>query len=322
MTRFALLGAALAAALFGGAALAQDYPVKNITVIVPFPPGGINDAAIRILQPELEKRLGKTIIVDNRAGAGGAIGTQAVVRSTPDGYTLLAVASSHAVAPAVNPNLQYDTVHDLAPIVMIARDPMLFVVNGKVKANNLREFVELAKAKPGAMNYSSPGFGSQTQFIVELFKSKAGVQIQHVPFRGGAPALQALIQGDVDFTVLSGQVTLPHIEAGTIRAIAVGGAERDARLPNVQSVVEAGFPDVEAIQWIGLLAPAKTPEPVVARLNAVVNEALKEKTVRDKLASQGMTALGGKPEALGKAIENEVPLWKNIAQTTGMKLSD
>ena len=314
-----VLSTALVAA---GAAHAQDFPVKNITVIVPFPPGGINDAAVRILQPELEKRLGKSIIIDNRAGAGGAIGTQAVVRAAPDGYTLLAVASSHAVAPAVNPNLSYDTVKDLAPIVMIARDPMLFLVNGKVPAKDLREFVALAKSKPGVLNYSSPGFGSQTQFITELFKSKAGVQIQHVPFRGGAPALQAVIAGEVEFSVLSGQVSLPHIESGSIRAIALGGAVRDPRVPNAPTVAEEGFKDVEAILWIGLLAPAKTPEPIIARLNSVVNEALADKNVRDKLAIQGMTGLGGKPEVLGTAIETEVKLWKEIARSTSMKLAD
>lgn len=316
-------GIILSAAMAGASAgHAQDFPVKNITVIVPFPPGGINDAAVRILQPELEKRLGKSIIIDNRAGAGGAIGTQAVVRAAPDGYTLLAVASSHAVAPAVNPNLSYDTVKDLAPIVMIARDPMLFLVNGKVPAKNLREFVALAKSQPGVLNYSSPGFGSQTQFITELFKSKAGVQIQHVPFRGGAPALQAVIAGEVDFSVLSGQVSLPHIEAGSIRAIALGGAARDPRVPNAPTVAEEGFKDVEAIQWIGLLAPAKTPDAIIARLNIAVNEALADKNVRDKLAIQGMTGLGGKPEILGVAIESEVKLWKEIARTTGMKLAD
>ena len=316
-------GAVICAVMAGaGAGHAQDFPVKNITVIVPFPPGGINDAAIRILQPDLERRLGKSIIIDNRSGAGGAIGTQAVVRAAPDGYTLLAVASSHAVAPAVNPNLSYDTVKDLAPVVMIARDPMLFLVNSKVPAKDLREFVALAKSKPGVLNYSSPGFGTQTQFITELFKSKAGVQIQHVPFRGGAPALQAVIAGEVDFSVLSGQVSLPHIESGSIRAIALGGAARDPRVPNAPTVAEEGFKDVEAIQWIGLLVPAKTPEAIIARLNSVVNEALADKNIRDKLAIQGMTGLGGKPEILGTAIESEVKLWKEIARTTSMKLAD
>jgi tripartite-type tricarboxylate transporter receptor subunit TctC len=316
-------GAVFCAVMAGaGAGHAQDFPVKNITVIVPFPPGGINDAAIRILQPDLERRLGKSIIIDNRSGAGGAIGTQAVVRAAPDGYTLLAVASSHAVAPAVNPNLSYDTVKDLAPVVMIARDPMLFLVNSKVPAKDLREFVALAKSKPGVLNYSSPGFGTQTQFITELFKSKAGVQIQHVPFRGGAPALQAVIAGEVDFSVLSGQVSLPHIESGSIRAIALGGAARDPRVPNAPTVAEEGFKDVEAIQWIGLLVPAKTPETIIARLNSVVNEALADKNIRDKLAIQGMTGLGGKPEILGTAIESEVKLWKEIARTTSMKLAE
>lgn len=322
MNRFGFWGALVAGLAFAGAAAAQDYPSKNITVIVPFPPGGINDAGIRVLQPEIEKRLGRNLIIDNRAGAGGAVGTQAVARSAPDGHTLLAVASSHAVLPAVNPNLTYDAVKDFAPIIMLARDPMLFVVNAKVPAKTLGEFVALAKQRDGALNYSSPGFGSQTQFITELFKSKAGVRIQHVPFRGGAPALQAVIQGDVEFSVLSGQVSLPHIEAGTIRAIALGGAQRDARVPNVPTVVEAGYPSVEAIQWVGLFAPAKTPDAIVNRLNAVVNEALADPGVREKIAQQGMTALGGKPEVLAKAVETEVALWKDIARATQMKLSE
>ncbi len=321
----ATLSAALAAAaLAGSAAQAQtpDFPTRTITLIVPFPPGGFVDASARLLQPELEKRLGRSIVIDNRVGAGGAVGTQAVVRAEPDGHTLLAVASSHAVAPAVNPNLSYDTVKDLAPVVMIARDPMLFVVNDKLPAKSLKELAELARTKAGGLNYSSPGFGSQTQFIAELFNLRAGVKITHVPFRGGAPALQAVVQGDVEFTILSGQVTLPQIENGAIRALALGGSERDPRTPSTPTVAEAGFPDVVAIQWVGLFAPARTPQAVVARINAAVNDALREKGVRDRLATQGMTALGGAPDVLGQAVETEVPLWKDIAQKAKMKLAD
>jgi tripartite-type tricarboxylate transporter receptor subunit TctC len=302
--------------------MAQDYPTKQVQIIVPFPPGGIVDAAARLLQPELEKRLGKSIVIDNRSGAGGAVGTQAVARADADGHTLMVVASSHAVAPAVNPNLSYDTVKDFAPIAMIARDPMLFVVNSKVAAKTLPELVALAKSKPGGLNYSSPGFGSQTQFIAELFNLKAGIKITHVPFRGGSPALQALVQGDVDFSVLSGQVTLPQIEAGAIRAVALGGGQRDPRTPNTQTVVEAGYPDVEAIQWVGIFAPAKTPAPILKKLNAMVNEVLGEKEIKDKLALQGMTAFVGPADVLGTAVEREVQLWKDLAKTANMKLAD
>lgn len=306
----------------GSAAMAQDYPTKQVQIIVPFPPGGIVDAAARLLQPELEKRLGKSIVIDNRSGAGGAVGTQAVARADADGHTLMVVASSHAVAPAVNPNLSYDTVKDFAPIAMIARDPMLFVVNSKVAAKTLPELVALAKSKPRGLNYSSPGFGSQTQFIAELFNLKAGIKITHVPFRGGSPALQALVQGDVDFSVLSGQVTLPQIEAGAIRAVALGGGQRDPRTPNTQTVVEAGYPDVEAIQWVGIFAPAKTPAPILKKLNAMVNEVLGEKEIKDKLALQGMTAFVGPADVLGTAVEREVQLWKDLAKTANMKLAD
>jgi tripartite-type tricarboxylate transporter receptor subunit TctC len=321
-TRACALAAMAAGLAFAGAAQAQDFPSKSITIIVPFPPGGFVDASARLLQPELEKRLGRSVVIDNRSGAGGAVGTQAVVRAEADGHTLLAVASSHAVAPAVNPNLSYDTVKDLAPIIMIARDPMLFVVGDKLPVKSLKDLAELAKTKAGGLNYSSPGFGSQTQFIAELFNLRAGVKITHVPFRGGAPALQAVVQGDVEFTILSGQVTLPQIEARAIRALALGGAERDPRTPNTPTVAEAGFPDVVAIQWVGLFAPAKTPQPVIARINAVVNEALREKAVRDRLALQGMSALGGAPAVLGQAVESEVPLWKDIAQKAKMKLTE
>ena len=243
----ALFAAALAIATSAAPVAAQDYPTKNITIIVPFAPGGFVDAAARLLQPEMEKRLGRTIIIDNRLGAGGAVGTAAAVRAEPDGHTLLMVASSHAVAPAVNPKLTYDTVNDLAPLVMIARDPMLFVVNNKVPAKTLKELVAYAKTKPDGLNYSSPGFGSQTHFIAELFNLKAGIKITHVPYRGGGPALQGVVQGDVEFSVLSGQVTLPQIEAGALRALALGGATRDPRAPTTEPVGEAGFPDVEAI---------------------------------------------------------------------------
>jgi tripartite-type tricarboxylate transporter receptor subunit TctC len=317
-----LICATLAFAFIGGVGHAQDYPSRNIQIIVPFPAGGIVDAAARLIQPELEKRLGRSVLIDNRSGAGGAVGTQAVARAEADGHTLLVVASSHAVAPAVNPNLSYDTVKDFAPILMIARDPMLFVVNSKVPAKTLTEFVALARKEPGKLNYSSPGFGSQTQFIAELFNLKAGVKVTHVPFRGGAPALQALVQGDVDLSVLSGQVTLPQIEAGAIRALAVGGADRDQRSPNTQTIVEAGYPDVEAIQWVGIFAPAKTPEPIIRKLNATLNEILSDKGMKEKLAIQGMTALGGGPEVMGKTVEREVQLWKDVAKAANMKLAD
>ena len=305
---------------FGAAA--QDYPNRNIQIIVPFPPGGIIDAAARLIQPELERRLGKSVIIENRSGAGGAVGTQAVVRSDPDGHTLLFVASSHTVAPAVNPNLSYDTARDLAPIMMIASGPMFFVINAKVPAQTLGDFVAHAREKSGRINFSSPGFGSQTQFVAELFNLRAGVKVTHVPYRGGAPALQALIQGDVELSILSGQVTLPQMEAGSIRALAVGGAERDRLSPNTPTLAEAGYPDVEAVQWVGIFAPAKTPGIIVRRLNTVLNEIIGDKAMNDKLVLQGVTARGGPPEVLGKIVEREVMLWKDVAKAANMKLSE
>ncbi|MDB5572828.1 MAG: hypothetical protein JWN93_4011 [Hyphomicrobiales bacterium] len=322
MTRLGFLAAAALGLMAATGAGAQEYPSKTVQIIVPFPPGGIIDAAARQVQPELERALKRSVVIDNRAGAGGAVGTAAVVRSEPDGHTLLMVASSHATAPAVNPNLSYDTDKDLAPVITVARDPMLFVIGNKVPAKTLQEFVALAKSKPGALNYSSPGFGSQTQFVTELFGTVAGMKLQHVPYRGGAPALQAVVQGDVEFTVLSGQVTLPQIEAGTLRAIAVGGPTRHPRAPDVPTIGETGYPTVEAMQWVGLFAPAKTPRAIIDRLNAALNEALADKAVAARITAAGLSPAGGAPEDLGRVVTAEIKLWKDTAKAANMKLAD
>ena len=235
---------AIAGALFTilciSGALAQTYPSRNITLVVPFPAGGIVDAAARLLQPELEKTLGQPVIVENRAGAAGVVGTAAVAKSEPDGHTLLIVTSSHTTTPVINSKVPYDTERDLAPIAIFARDPLLIVVSKNVAAKTLPEFVALAKADPGKLNYATPGYGSGAHFVTELLSQRAGIKMQHVPYRGGAPALMAMVTGDAQFAALSGQVSLPQIEAGAIRAIAVGGLQRHPALPDVATVAESG----------------------------------------------------------------------------------
>jgi len=312
------LGALLVACVASGAA-AQSYPSRNVTIIIPFPAGGLNDGAARLLQPELEKALGKAIIIENRGGAAGVVGSNAVARSEPDGHTLLMIASSFTVTPAINPNMPYEADRDLQPITMFAKDPLVFVVNKDVKAKNLQELVALAKAEPGKLNYATPGFGSQAHFVTELLSQRAGIKMQHVPYRGGAPAMQAMITGEAQFSVISAQLSLPQIEAGSIRAIAAGGLTRDAKLPDVPTVTESGFPGFEAIQWIGLLAPRGTPKEIVDRINQIVNNAIKDPAMAQKFAAQGMTPAGTTPEEFQKVIETEVKQWKEVAKAANIK---
>jgi tripartite-type tricarboxylate transporter receptor subunit TctC len=313
-----LVGALLAACAASGAG-AQSYPSRNITIIIPFPAGGLNDGAARLLQPELEKALGRSVIIENRGGAAGVVGSNAVAKAEPDGHTLLMIASSYTVTPAINPNMPYEADRDLVGITMFAKDPLLFVVNKDVKAKNLQELVALAKAEPGKLNYATPGFGSQAHFVTELLGQRAGIRMQHVPYRGGAPAMQAMITGEAQFSVISAQLSLPQIEAGSIRAIAVGGPARDPKLPDVPTVAESGFPGFEAVQWIGLLAPRGTSKDIVDRLNRIINEAIKDPGMVQRFAAQGLTPAGTTPEEFQKVVEAELKQWKEVAKAANIK---
>jgi tripartite-type tricarboxylate transporter receptor subunit TctC len=313
-----LAGACLAASAIPGAT-AQPYPSRNVTIIIPFPAGGLNDGAARLLQPELEKALGRAVIIENRGGAAGVVGSHAVARAEPDGHTLLMVASSYTVTAAVNPNMPYEADRDLQPITMIAKDPLLFVVNKDVRATTLPEFIGLAKREPGKLNYATPGFGSQAQFVTELLSQRAGIRMQHVPYRGGAPAMQAMITGEAQFSVISAQLSLPQIEAGSVRAVASGGPARDPKLPDVPTAAESGFPGFEAVQWIGLLAPRGTPKDIVDRLNRIINAAVTDPAMGQRFAAQGLTPAGTTPDEFQKVIEAELKQWKEVAKAANIK---
>jgi len=313
------LTAALMLALGVTAANAQTFPNRVVRIIVPFPAGGLNDTVARLLQPHLEKALGQTVIVDNRAGASGILGTDAVAKSPPDGHTLVMVASSHTVTPATNSKLPYNTENDLASVVMVGKSPLLFVVNAKVKAKTLAEFIALAKASPGKLNYATPGAASQSHLVTELLSARAGIKMQHIPYRGGAPAMTAVIAGDTEFAVISTLLSLPHIQAGTVRAIAVGSLTRDPQFPDLPTVAESGSPGFEAIQWVGLLAAAGTPRPIVDRLNAEVNRALRDPDLVAKLAQQGINPAGGTPEDFQKVISSEIRQWTEVARAANIK---
>jgi tripartite-type tricarboxylate transporter receptor subunit TctC len=310
---------AFLAALAAPAAHAQTYPTKTIRLIVPFPPGGLNDTAARLLQPYLEKALGQTVIVDNRPAASGIVGTDAVAKAVPDGHTLLMVASSYTVIPATNPKLPYDAERDFAPVAIVGKNPMLFVINAKVPAKTLGEFVALAQANPGKFNYSTPGAASQSHLVNELFNQRAGIKMQHIPYRGGAPAIQSTVAGETQFVVISPLASLPHIQAGTLRAIATGGLARDPQFPDLPTVAESGFPEFEAIQWVGLLTTAGTPKEIVDRLNAEVNRAIREPELIAKLAALGVAPAGGTPADFQRLIATEIRNWTAVARAANIK---
>ena len=305
--------------LAAGAAHAQSYPTHLVRIIVPFAAGGLNDTAARLIQPYLEKALGQTVVVENRPAASGIVGAEYVAKAAPDGHTLLMVASSYTVLPATAADLPYDSERDLTPIVLMGKNPLLFVVNAKVPARTLGELVALAKASPGKLNYATPGAATQTRFVTELWSARAGIKLQHIPYRGGAPAVQSVVAGQTEFTVLSPLVSLPQIAAGNLRALAVGSLARYPQLPDVPTVAESGFPDFEAIQWVGLLTTARTPQDVVDRLNTEVNKALKDPDLIGKLAQEGMLPGGGTSAEFRSVIATEIKNWKETARAANIK---
>ena len=311
--------AALLIMLTAGMADAQSYPSHVVRIIVPFAAGGLNDTAARLIQPYLEKALGQTVVVENRAGATGIVGAELVAKAAPDGHTLLMVASSYTVLPATTAALPYDSERDLTPIALMAKNPLLFTVNAGVPAKTLGEFIALAKANPGKFNYATPGAASQTRFVVELWSGRAGIKMQHIPYRGGAPAIESLIAGQTEFSALSSLLSLPQIQAGNLRALAVGSLTRYPQLPDVPTVAESGFPDFEAVQWVGLLTTAGTPRNVVDRLNAEVSKAVRNPELIAKLAQEGMLPGGGTSAEFRGTIATEIKSWKETARAANIQ---
>jgi 3-isopropylmalate dehydrogenase len=297
----------------------DSYPGRPVRLIVPFAAGGLNDVVARLVAPYLERALGQPFIIDNRPAASGIVGTDATAKATPDGYTLLMVASSFTVIPATHQKVPYDAQRDLAPIVMVAKNALLFLVNPKVPAKSLAEFVALAKADPGKFNYASPGAATQTHLVVELFSQRAGIKLQHIPYRGGAPAMTAMVAGDTQFTAISTLLSLPQIQSAALRAIASGSLTRDPQLPDLPTVAEQGFPGFEAIQWIGLLTTAGTPAEIIERLNAEVNRALRDPDLIAKFAQQGISPAGGTPADFQRTIATDLRNWTETARAANIK---
>ncbi|HYY62094.1 MAG TPA: tripartite tricarboxylate transporter substrate binding protein [Burkholderiales bacterium] len=302
-------------------ALAQGYPSKPIHLIVPFPPGGPTDIVGRLVAQKLSEGFGQPVVVDNRPGAGGTVGSTAAAKAAADGYTLLyGSTSTLAIAPSLYHDLAYDPRSAFAPISLVSRGAIIAAVNAQVPARTLQEFIALAKKTPGTLSYASAGSGTPPHLAAELFKSIAGVDVLHVPYKGGAPAINDLVGGQVQ-AIFEGQVVLlPHIKSGRVRALAITGAKRDAALPDVPTFAQAGLPQYDAYFWSGLVAPVGTPADIVGKLNAVLVRALNTAGVREALLRQGLAPAGTTPAEFAAFIGSEVERWGRVAKASGAKV--
>ena len=306
------------AVLCPAVAQAQDFPNRNIRLIVPFPPGGPNDIIARVVGKRMEEILKQTIVVDNRSGQGGVLGTDLVAKAAPDGYTVgIASAGALAISPSME-KVAYDTLKDLQPVTLVAKVPEMLVVATSVPASNMKELVALAKAQPGKLNFASSGPGSMPHLAGELFKLTAKIDMTHVPYKGAAPAVNDLLGQQVQMVFLDLPVLLPQINAGKLRPIAVGAPERVPSAPDVPTTAEVGMPDLLSENWYGMVAPAHTSPKIVAILNKAAVEAIKDSDVKEKLASQGAILVGDTPEQFAAYIDSETKKWAMVIKEAGV----
>jgi tripartite-type tricarboxylate transporter receptor subunit TctC len=312
---------ALAASAFALGAQAQAFPNKPIRLLVGFPPGGGVDIVARLIAVDMSRSLGQPITVENRTGAAGNIATDVVAKATPDGYTLLmGNTGSLSINPSLYGKLSFNVQKDLAPVGLVASSPLLILVNAAQPDQTLQALLADAKEHKGKLSYGTGGAGSISHLTFELLKIKSGADIVHVPYRGGAPAVTDLVAGQIPIVVEGVPIASPFIKAGRLRALAVTSAKRLAELPDVPTMSEAGYPDLTITAWYGLAAPAGTPAPIIARLNAAANAALKDPALRDKLAQQGSQAEGGTPEQFAALLQKELVRWAEAVRVSGAKV--
>jgi tripartite-type tricarboxylate transporter receptor subunit TctC len=305
--------------LWPALAAAQDFPSKPIRLIVPFPAGGPNDIIARVVGQRMSELIKQPVLIDNRGGQAGVLGTDAVAKSNPDGYTIgITSASSLAISPSME-KVPYDARKDFAPVTLVVTVPEMLVVASNVPAKNMDELVALAKAQPGKLNFASAGVGGLPHLAGELLKLTARIDIVHVPYRGAAPAINDLLGQQVQMTFLDLPVILPHIKAGTLRPIALGARARTPTAPDVPTTAEVGMPDLLIENWYGMIAPGKTPEKIVAALNRIANEAMADPGVKQKLADQGLTVAGDTPEHFRGFIETESAKWAKVIKDAGVE---
>jgi tripartite-type tricarboxylate transporter receptor subunit TctC len=299
-------------------AAAQDFPTKPIKLIVPFPAGGPNDIIARVVGQRMSELTKQPVVIDNRGGQAGVLGTDAVAKSNPDGYTIGIVSASALVISPSMEKVPYDASKDFAPVTLVVTVPEMLVVASNVPANNMAELVALAKAQPGKLNFASAGLGGLPHLAGELFKLTAKIDVVHVPYRGAAPAINDLLGQQVQMTFLDLPVILPHIKAGALRPIALGARERAPTAPDVPTTAEVGMPDLLIENWYGMIAPAGTPPAIVAAINRIATQALADSGVKEKLADQGLTVAGDTPEHFREFIGSETAKWAKVIRDAGL----
>jgi tripartite-type tricarboxylate transporter receptor subunit TctC len=312
--------AALVLAAATPAALAQGWPSKPVRVVVPLAAGGTGDTLARVVSEEMAKILGQPFVVENRPGSGGAIGTEQVAKSAPDGYTLLSVSPSHVIHPALRPKAGYDPIRDFEPVTLIANTHQILVGHPSVPAANVRELVAYAKKNPGRLNYGSAGTGSATHLNMEMFKQMTGTFIVHIPYRGSTQARQDLVAGEVQLAVDGLLPTLPLIRAGRLKAFGLTSSRRSPAAPDIPTLAEAGVAGYASDTWYGLMAPAGTPKEIVAALHSAAVRAINAPAVRERLTQQGAELLGSSPEEFRKLLERELAVWSRVVKQSGATL--
>ncbi len=315
MKRFALV----AALAFSASVSAQAWPTRQITVVVPYPPGGMIDLVARLLGPRLQQELGQPVVIENRSGAGGNVGAESVARAQPDGYTLLLGNPSLAISPLIYDKLNYRPMEDFAYVGQYGKVPNVLLVNPQLPAKDVKDLVAHIKKNPGKLNYASNGYGTSPQMSMELFKAMTDTFVVHIPFRGGAPALASVLANETQMFFENMPPVLPQIKAGKVRALAVTSLARSPALPDLPSLDEAGLKGYEVTSWFGLNAPAATPKEVVARLNGALNKAMADPKTREQFESRGATVVTGTPEQYVAFVKGETAKWAPIVKRAGVK---
>ena len=317
LARTALI--ATAAFAVTGVQAQQHWPDKPIRFVVPYPPGGGTDVIARIVQERFQATLGQPIIIENRGGAAGSLGTDVVAKAPSDGYTVLFTLSSHTINPSIYPKLPFNTVKDFEPVGTVASLPQILVANLQLPVANVAELIALAKAKPDSLSFASVGNGSPGHLAGELFKLRTGTKMTHIPYRGGGPALTDVMGGQVPLLWVSIPAAAQFVKTGKLKALAVSTTKRSAAFPDVPTMQEAGVPDFEVDSWYAMFVPAKTPKPIIEKLNAALNTIVRESDIRDRLLAQGSEGVGGTPAALGKIVDAELVKWAKLAKDANLK---
>ena len=300
-------------------ALAQQYPNRPVRVVGPFPPGGGTDVVARLVIHKLAEAMGANFLVDNRGGAGGMIGTEVVARAAPDGYTLGIVSGSHAINPSLYKKIPFDAVRDFEPVTMLVSGPGVLVVHPSLPARSVKALIQLARSRPGAIDYASAGNGTPPHLAAELFKTMARVDLVHVPYKGNGPAMTDLLSGRVSLSFPTIPSALPHVRSGRLNALAVTSARRSHAVPEIPTIAESGVPGYEASSWYGVLAPAGTPRAIIERLHKEIVGVLGEVTVREKLVARGLDPVGTAPRDFAATIQSEIAKWAKVVRASGAR---